>query len=248
MPIHDWRSVDAGIFHAFHHSWIEEIQRALNRGLLPPEYYALPEQIASGLGPDVLSLQKPGTEAVSPEEPRGGIVVTKTPPKVRFRARAELDLYGAKAKAVTIRHRSNHRVIAILEIVSPGNKSNRHSIRAFVEKAVTALRAGIHLLIVDLIPPGPRDPQGIHKAIWDELIENDFTLPEDKPLTVVAYSADEFPEAYIDPVAVGDTLPEMPLFLTPDVYILTPLEATYRSAWEVFPSFWREVLEGRSGT
>ena len=64
--------------------------------------------------------------------------MTKTPPKVRFRARAELDFYAAKAKAVTIRHRSNHRVIAIVEIVSPGNKSNRHSIRAFVEKAVTA--------------------------------------------------------------------------------------------------------------
>jgi hypothetical protein len=130
-----------------------------------------------------------------------------------------------------------------VEIVSPGNKSNRHSIRAFVEKALTALRAGIHLLIVDLFPPGPRDPQGIHKAIWDELIDNDFTLPEEKPLTVVAYSADEFPKAYIDPVAVGDTLTEMPLFLTPDVYVPTPLEATYCSAWKVFPSPWREVSE-----
>ncbi len=166
-----------------------------------------------------------------------------TPPKVRFRARAEPDLYATKAKAITIRHRSNHRVIAIVEIVSPGNKSNRHGIRSFVEKAVTALRAGIHLLIVDLFPPGPRDPQGIHKAIWDELIDNDFALPPDKPLTVVAYSADQFPETFLEPVSVGDMLPEMPLFLTPNVYIPTPLEATYCSAWEVFPSFWREVVE-----
>jgi hypothetical protein len=35
MPIHDWTRVDAGIFHDFHHSWIEEIKRALNRGLRP---------------------------------------------------------------------------------------------------------------------------------------------------------------------------------------------------------------------
>jgi hypothetical protein len=243
MPIHDWRLVDAGIFHAFHHSWIEEIQRALNGGLLPPEYYALPEQIAGGLGPDVLTLQRPGTQPVAIEDPRGGVAVATMPPKARFHARAEPDLYAAKAKAVTIRHRSNHRVIAIVELVSPGNKSNRHSIRSFVEKAVSALRAGIHLLIVDLFPPGPRDPQGIHKAIWDELIENDFTLPEDKPLTIAAYSADQFPEAFIDPVAVGDTLPEMPLFLTPDVYIPLPLEATYQSAWAALASFWREVLE-----
>src|SRR5713101_4969806 len=62
MPIHDWTRVEAGIFHAFHHEWISEIGRALNRGLLPAEYYALPEQIAAGFGPDVLTLQdqRPG--------------------------------------------------------------------------------------------------------------------------------------------------------------------------------------------
>src|SRR3954447_8617745 len=42
MPIHDWTRVDAGIFHAFHHGWIEELSRRLNRGLLPEDYYALP--------------------------------------------------------------------------------------------------------------------------------------------------------------------------------------------------------------
>lgn len=229
MAIHDWRRVDAGIFHAFHHSWIEEIHRALNRGLLPPGYYALPEQIAGGRGPDVLTLQRPQTEPISADDPQ---------------VRAEPDLYAAKAKAITIRHRSKHQVIAIVEVVSPGNKSNRHGIRSFVDKAVAALRAGIHLLIVDLFPPGPRDPQGIHKAIWDELVDNDFTLPEDKPLTVAAYSADQFPEAFIEPVAFGDALPDMPLFLTPEVYVPTPLETTYQSAWKVLPPFWQEVVEG----
>jgi hypothetical protein len=43
MPIHDWTRVDAGIFHAFHHDWITYISSALNRGLLPPRFYALPE-------------------------------------------------------------------------------------------------------------------------------------------------------------------------------------------------------------
>lgn len=53
MPIHDWTKVDAGIFHAFHHGWIEELARALNRGLLPADYYALPEQHAAGFGPEI---------------------------------------------------------------------------------------------------------------------------------------------------------------------------------------------------
>ena len=56
MPIHDWTRVSAGIFHHFHQQWISAISNALNRGILPPEYYALEEQIAGGFGPDVLVL------------------------------------------------------------------------------------------------------------------------------------------------------------------------------------------------
>src|SRR5476649_58634 len=121
MPIHDWTRVDAGIFHAFHHSWIEEISRSLNRGLLPPEYYALPEQVTGNLGPDVLTLQRPVFGSLSGESATtsGGIAVASTPPKTRFHARTEIDQYATKAKAVVIRQRSHHRVIAIVEIVSP---------------------------------------------------------------------------------------------------------------------------------
>ena len=49
VPVHDWTRVDAGIFHDFHHEWISEIKRALNRGILAPPYYALAEQIAGSL-------------------------------------------------------------------------------------------------------------------------------------------------------------------------------------------------------
>ena len=58
MSVHNWASVDAGIFHAFHHEWISAISRALNRGLLSSEFYALPEQYAGGYGPDVPLLQR----------------------------------------------------------------------------------------------------------------------------------------------------------------------------------------------
>src|SRR5437764_238087 len=58
MPIHDWTRVTAGTWHAFHLSWISEIQLVLNGGILPADYYALAEQIAGPLGPDVLTLQE----------------------------------------------------------------------------------------------------------------------------------------------------------------------------------------------
>jgi Protein of unknown function (DUF4058) len=246
MPVHDWTRVNAGIFHDFHQGWIEELKRTLNRGLLPPEYYALAEQIGGGLGPDVLTLQLPTNGARPPEPSGGGIALAAVPPKVWFRARTEVDQYAEKANAIAIRHASDHRVVAMVEIVSPGNKSNRHGLRAFVEKAVELLRAGVHLLIVDLFPPGPRDPQGIHKAIWDEYNESNFALPPGKPLTLAAYIGGPSPEAFVEPTAVGAILPPMPLFLLPDEYVPVPLEATYQAAWEAVPTFWRNVLTDSS--
>jgi hypothetical protein len=242
MAIHDWTRVDAGIFHHFHHGWIEEIARALNRGLLPRDHYALAEQIAGGLGPDVLTLKGPSEGGEPDPHPHGAVALAEAPPKVYFRAQAEIDVYATKAKAVVIRHTSGHRVIAVVEIVSPGNKDSRHALRAFVDKAEEFLRGGIHLLIVDLFPPTPRDPQGMNKAIWDQIMDNAFVLPPDKPLTVGAFSGGPIPEVLIEPTAVGGLLPDMPLFLTPRYYVPVPLEATYQSAWEAVPAYWRDVL------
>ena len=69
MPIHDWTKVGAGIFHDFHQTWIIEIKRALNAGLLPAGYYALAEQIAGGLGLDVLALEAPAREGHPTRKP-----------------------------------------------------------------------------------------------------------------------------------------------------------------------------------
>jgi hypothetical protein len=58
MPVHDWNRVTAGTFHDFHLAWIAELRRALNGGLLPRGYYALAEQVAGEIIPDVLTLQQ----------------------------------------------------------------------------------------------------------------------------------------------------------------------------------------------
>jgi hypothetical protein len=152
-----------------------------------------------------------------------------------------------KANRITVRHPDGD-VVAVIEIVSPGNKDSRHALRSFVRKAVDFLQAGVHLLIVDLFPPSPRDPQGIHKAIWDRVRDEPFVLPPDKPLTVVAYSAGAETVAYVEPVAVGDPLPEMPLFLTSDRYVFCPLEPAYQTAWDQFPAPLKGPLENASAS
>lgn len=244
MPIHDWKRVNAGIFHAFHHGWIEENARALNRGVLPKGYYALPEQIAGEKGPDVLTLQFPaGERTKTDDDVDGGIATAIAPPKVSYHTKTEVDAYAARAKALVIRHISNHEVIAMIEIVSPGNKNSAREFRNFIEKAVELIQAGIHLLIVDLLPPTRRDPQGIHKAIWDEFVEEDYRLPTDRPLTLASYVGGPSKEAFVEAVSVNAMLPEMPLFLKPNYHVMVPLEATYQSAWRELPEYWRDVLQ-----
>ncbi len=238
MPIHDWTRVRPNRFHDFHQSWTIAIRNALNAGLLPSGYFAMVEQRAGGPEPDVITLAL--DPPAKPES--GGSAVDLKPPQTRFVTRTEAEGYARKANRITVRHPDGD-VVAVLEIVSPGNKDSRHAIRAFARKAVEFLHAGVNLLIVDLFPPGRRDPQGIHKVIWDRLHEEPFTLPPDKPLTLAAYALSTETVAYIDPVAVGDVLPDMPIFLTGDRYILCPLEATYQTAWEQFPAPLKGPLE-----
>ncbi len=241
MPIHDWTRVEAGIFHHFHTEWMSMLAAALNQGLLPPDHYSLVEQIAGPWEPDVLTLKGPDT-GLPERQPPVGTALAEFPPQVRYHTKVEVEQYAAKARSVVVRHTSDHRVIAVLEIVSAGNKSSRRRFEAFLSKTEKLLLAGIHLLVVDLFPPGPRDPQGVHAALWERFTDSDFALPADRPLTLAAYIGGPIPEAFVDPTGVGADLHNMPLFLSPEVYISTPLDATYASAWETMPLFWREAL------
>lgn len=244
MPIHDWTRVRANRFHHFHQTWTPLIAAALNRDLLPEGYLAMAEQITGGPEPDVVTLSLP----VKPGDGvGGGLGVAENPPKSRVQTESEATSYARKANRITIRH-PDGQVVAVIEIVSPGNKDSKHAIRAFARKAVEFLHAGIHLLIVDLFRPSKRDPQGIHKLIWDRIQDEAFELPPDKPFTLAAYSAGTTIRGYIEPVGVGDLLPDMPIFLTPDCYVPCPLESTYQESWDVFPKLLKGPLEAPPST
>jgi hypothetical protein len=235
VPIHDWTRVEPGLFHDFHLGWIAALRRSLNGGLLPKGYYALAEQVAGGPIPDVLTLQASSRRSKPPTDAPGGVAVADVPPRTAVVRQAEEDIYAARANHIAIRH-SRGTVVAVIEIISPGNKSSRHALRTFVEKSAEFLRHGIHLLVIDLFPPTPRDPAGIHKAIWDEILDEPFELPAGKPLTLAAYSAGVPKTAFVEPVAVGHQLPDMPLFLESGRYVPVPLEATYQASWAAFPA------------
>jgi len=163
-------------------------------------------------------------------------------PKARLVGETDMEYYRRKKSSIVIRHVSGDRVVAMLEIMSPGNKASRHGLRAFVEKTAELLEKRIHLLIIDPFPPGRRDPQGIHSVIWEEVTGVEPATPNDKPLTLVSYESTATVRAYVESIAVGDALPDMPLFLEPGAHVPVPLEETYQRAWDAVPRRWRQVL------
>jgi Protein of unknown function (DUF4058) len=249
MPIHDWTKLEAGDFHHFHQRWIGALADALNGGLLPPEYIAMSEQVTGRPIPDVVTLNtkqsNPGFRQ-STWTSDGGVatepLATATAPTARVIQKFERINYAKRKDRVMIRH-GRGRVVAIIELVSPGNKDSRHAIRSFVEKAADIINQGIHLVVVDLFPPTLRDPMGIHKAIWDEFGEMPFDFLPDKPLTVASYIGGDLPTAYVETVGVGDPLPAIPLFLTEYDNIPCPLEETYMQSWAVFPGLLKDLME-----
>ncbi len=249
MPVHDWTRVEAGIFHDFHVAWIPEIRKVLNDGLLPEGYYALAEQHAGQTIADVLTLHAaPASGEPLPSFPAtGGTAVAEAPPRVARHQTIELP-FRTRRRTLAVRHVSGHRLVAMIEILSPGNKDGPQSTEEFADKVEAAVRAGVHVLLVDLFPPGPNDPRGMHGLIWQILARSSepYDLPADAPLTLASYVAGSLVEAYLEHLAPGSALPEMPLFLTPRRYVNVPLEPCYLAAYRGMPAFWRGVLEGQS--
>jgi hypothetical protein len=220
MPIHDWSRVYAGLFHHFHQQWTCKICDALNAERLPKGYAALIEQSGAGIYPELVGFDR----------------------SARLGRMSDVEGYAAKANRIAIHHPLQN-VVAVIEILSLGNKNSRRGLRMFVQKSLDCLQRGDHLVIIDLFPPSRHDPRGIHPAIWDEISEVPFALPANRPLTVASYCSGESKMAFVNQVAVGELLPDMPLFLDPDTYVLTPLEAAYLAAWETCPEEFREAVE-----
>lgn len=248
MAVHDWTRVSAGTFHSFHTSWISEIMKVLNGGLLPGGFYAQAEQVAREIGPDLLTLQSSADGPGVGSEYSGMTAVAEAPPEVSFTETLdEVDYYALKRKTLFIRHSSEDQIVAIIEILSIGNKNRKHALEQFLDKAVSALSSEYHLLLIDLYPPGKHDPQGIHAALWDQLSCRPFKQPEDRPLTLASYTGGMMPKAFVEPTSVGAELPDMPLFLEPGWYVNVPLEQTYIEAYGSVPLRWRKVIEESAG-
>jgi hypothetical protein len=217
MPMHDWTRVGAWLYHDFHTLWLTCIRRTLNDGRMPPGYSALAEQTTRTTGPDVIALERPGTPARPPRPAGDGAV------GVAVRASAKPITPAFRPKRVAVRHTTDDRVVAIIELVSPGNKDSRAAVRQFTRRVVRAVHSGV---------------------LWPVLNGDPHHFPPDTPLLAAGYEAVQPPICYLTPFAVGRPLPDMPVFLEPDFAVTLPLEATYTAAYADVLPVHREMLTG----
>ena len=246
VPIHDWTRVDAGTWHAFHYTWIAEIRNALNRGVLPGGYYADPERRVPPYESDVLTLQEASDEIM--DDSGGGVATVAAPAKVTALdvelTRSDEQDYAHKARRLVVRHERGDRIVAILELTSPGNKNRDASVSSFALKAADATEHGLHLTLIDLLPPTSHEGlAGLAGRVAAEAGFQKLSPVEGKPLWVVSIDAGE-PKLYAKALAVGDRLPPLPLFYRPGRFVEVPLAETYAAAWESTPKRWRDVVTG----
>lgn len=244
MPIHDWSRVPDASFHDFHQTWLGRIKGRLNRGVLPAGYFAHIERHLGRFVSDVLTLSLPAAPTsarVSPptgSETGGGVAVAVRPPKAVARRSATPN----QRSTVVVRETEGGRLVALIELASAANKDRPESVAAYVGKARAALNAGVHLVHLDLLPPTRFTPAGLGGAIWSAVDGEDYPFTTERPLAADAIQAGRVLELYANPLGVGDEFPEVPLFLTPDLYVDLPLSAAYAEAFEEAAPQDRELL------
>jgi hypothetical protein len=255
MPIHPWSRVDDGDFHHFHLQWIGGLAGVLNETLLPKPYYAIAEPVLGEAEPDVIALQARPAEEESERQSSAppGLLRSDAPEGAVALAPGTVlleeflpDPYSRKTRRIVIKDAwQGDAVLAVIELVSRGNKTSRSRAEIFLQKSVALLDRGIHLVMLDLHGPTNNVPRGFHAMISEHLGHETAPPPVDRPLAAVTYQALQSGalRAHVVPLKVGDALPAMPVFLTPSDFVRLPLEETYSLAFRGVPWKFREALE-----
>jgi hypothetical protein len=129
--------------------------------------------------------------------------------------------------------KDNMRLVAVVELVSPGNKDRPESRLAFASKGVAYLRRGIGLVVVDFVTDK-------HFNLHNELLpllalDSQYAMADDPHIYVVSYRPIQRGDAsLIDAwpfaLSVGSALPRVPFCLRGFRAIPLDLEALYEDA------------------
>lgn len=215
---------------AFHASWAVKLADALTEKLLPSEYIA---EAMIHVGPfvevDVATLDRSGSVPLS----GNGAATATAATRVWSPVAPAMELPATFPDTFEVRvlsTESGPRLVAAIELVSPGNKDRIDERRAFCIKCASYLHQGVSLVLVDVVT---NRRANLHNELV-RLIEAGpaFEVREDVPLYTMAYrplrrKGKNVIDVWSVPLALGDNLPLMPLALNADTVLPVDLEGAY---------------------
>ena len=248
MPAHDWSRLSDEAFHSTDTAWISLLCRRLNSGLLPNGYSAYGERFYAGSNPDVSAYT---TFTGDMPAVAGELVLATEPVKSTAVAVQEeaTSVYQRKQQQLAIRTSDSKELVAVLEIVSQGNKSSSKRLEQFLRKTTGLVMDGINVGIVDLYACGNLDSEGLLTMAWREVTGHEPAEPlpsresAQSGRCVASWKSSPVNQLYADEIKPGQPIPELPLSLRPDAYVRLPLEETYIEALESLPREERFQLE-----
>jgi hypothetical protein len=221
-PTRKWES--------FHTLWLAVLVEQLN-GLLPPRYFAEAQtHFGSKIEVDVATLEAAERSEEGLENGGGGIAVqTYAPPRATAAIPA---VFPDEFEIQVFRDSGGATLVGAIELISPGNKDRPDTRRAFAAKCAYYLQRGVGLVIVDIVTERQAN---LHDELM-ELLRQPGRFAGTPTLYAVAYrpmhseSASNQIELWTLPMAIGDTLPTLPLWLCGGPVLPIELEGTYKEA------------------
>jgi hypothetical protein len=230
MPLHDHFHPPWSVqrpWEGFHSAWAASIAFGLNGGVLPSDYFAMPlVHVAGRVEVDVGTFHGSGREAAS----GGPAAISWAPPLPTLTmplATAETDVFEVQV----LRNFGGPQLRAAIELLSPANKDREGARRAFAGKCAGYLRRGVSVIIVDVVTERLAN---MHAEVLDALEKIEEPVwSSPTQLYAVAYRSilDEAPrlDAWHQELQLEAALPELPLWLEPDLCVPLRLDESYRA-------------------
>lgn len=213
---------------SFHSAWANEIMRQLNK-TLPARYVARPNvKLGVDVEADLGTLEQSGQ---APVEEGGGIATAVWAPPTPTLSVA-VDFHRLDVFEVQVHREGGLEMVAAIELVSPRNKDRQTARRHFAAKCAAYLQAGVSVIVVDLVT-GRRE--NLYTALLEQLglTPGDNGVGELYAVACRAVPPDEPGrlETWVVPLALGVSLPTLPLWLELDLAVPLGLERSYEATF-----------------
>ena len=214
---------------SFHGAWAAAMARLLNQGILPPGYYAVPLVEFDGrVEIDVAALREHGAAAAGADP---GAAQTWTAPASGVAVAVELPAVDA-VEVQVFADDGDPRLTAAVELLSPRNKDRPQARQAFAAKCVGYLQQGSSVVVVDTVTTRRAD---LNAAILEFLGLQAAGGAVPVGLSAVSYlvvgrdKETQQLRLWPAPLALGQPLPTLPLWIAADFSVPLDLEASYQA-------------------